>query len=192
MARMIRAGRELIERHANLDLVLIGDVIRLADTSIGAFYGRFQDKETFLAAVLDAAVTESKAQADNLVRQDAVWTEGTASDIVAAMVDFYVDGCRESQGTFKAVLQDFSMAERESSPLVILNRHMHALFVPALARKMPVQAGVDTELEIQIAMQMLLGTLSAMMLTDPGPMRLPDDAIKQLLTERMRRMLGLT
>ncbi|MEN5067849.1 TetR/AcrR family transcriptional regulator [Achromobacter aegrifaciens] len=189
---MIRAGRELIERHANLDLVLIGDVIRLADTSIGAFYGRFQDKETFLAAVLDAAVTESKAQADNLVRQDAVWTEGTASDIVAAMVDFYVDGCRESLGTFKAVLQDFSMAERESSPLVILNRHMHALFVPALARKMPVQAGVDTELEIQIAMQMLLGTLSAMMLTDPGPMRLPDDAIKQLLTERMRRMLRLT
>ncbi|MDQ1764018.1 TetR/AcrR family transcriptional regulator [Achromobacter aegrifaciens] len=189
---MIRAGRELIEQHANLDLVLINDVIRLAGTSIGAFYGRFHDKETFLAAVLDAAVAESKAQADELVRQNAVWAEGSAADIVAAMVDYYVDGCRRNPGTFKAVLQDFSMAERESSPLVILSLHTRTLFVPALARKMPVQAGEDVELDILIAMQMLLGALSVMMLTDPGPMHLADDAIKQQLTERMLRMLRLT
>ncbi|CUJ68706.1 TetR/AcrR family transcriptional regulator [Achromobacter aegrifaciens] len=192
LAKMIRAGRELIEQHANLDLVLINDVIRLAGTSIGAFYGRFQDKETFLAAVLDAIVTENRAQADKLVCQNAVWTEGSASDIVAAIVDFYVDGCRQNQGTFKAVLQDFSMAERESSPLTILNGHMRTLLGPILARKMQAQAGVDIESEIQIAMQMLVGTLSTMMLTDPGPMHLADDAVKQQLTERMVRMLRLT
>lgn len=192
LAKMIRAGRELIERHANLDLVLINDVIRLAGTSIGAFYGRFQDKETFLAAVLDAAVAETQAEADNLVWQDAVWTEGTASDMVAALVDYYVRGCRQNRGIFQALLKVFSMDRRESSPLVALNRHMSALFIPALARKMPVRPSEDVELDIQIAMQMLSGTLSVMMLTDPGPLHLADDAIKQQLTERMRRILRLT
>ncbi|WP_254241725.1 TetR/AcrR family transcriptional regulator [Achromobacter pestifer] len=191
LAKMIRAGRELIEQHANLDLVLIGDVIRLAGTSIGAFYGRFQDKEAFLAAVLEAAVAESQAEADNLVWQNVVWTEGTASEIIAAMVDYYVDSCRQNQGTFRAVIKDFSLDNRESSLLFALNRHLHALFVPALLRKIQARAGEDIEAEIQIAMQMLLGTLSSMMLTAPGPMHLADDAIKPQLTERMRRLLRL-
>jgi hypothetical protein len=57
---------------------------------------------------------------------------------------------------------------------------------------MQAEAGVDIESEIQIAMQMLVGTLSTMMLTDPAPMHLADDAVKQQLTERMVRMLRLT
>ena len=191
LAKMIQAGRELIERHANLDLVLIGDVIRLAGTSIGAFYGRFQDKETFLAAVLEAAVTEAQAQADNLVWQDAVWTEGTASDIAAAIVVFYVDACRQNQGMYRAVLRDFAVDAPESHPLRVLNSHIHTVFVPALARKMPAKAGEDVESEIRNAMQMLIGTVSLMMLADPGPLRLEEDAVKPKLTEMMRRLLRL-
>ena len=191
LAKMIQAGRELIERHANLDLVLIGDVIRLAGTSIGAFYGRFQDKESFLAAVMDAAVTEAQAQADNLVWQDAVWTEGTASDIAAAFVVFYVDACRQNQGMYKAVLRDFPVSAPASHPLRVLNSHIHAVFVPALARKMKAKAGEDVESEIRNAMQMLIGTVSLMMLADPGPLRLEEDAVKPKLTEMMRRLLRL-
>ncbi len=191
LAKMIRAGRELIEQHANLDLVLIGDVIRIAGTSIGAFYGRFQDKEAFLAAVLDAAVAEAQAQADNLMWQDAVWTEGSASEIVAAMVNFYIDACRQNQGMFRAVLRDFSPDAPKSHPLHVMSHHLHAVFVPALARKMQAQPGEDLELEIRIVMQMLIGTFSLMMLADPGPLRLEDEAVKPKLAEMMRRQLRL-
>ncbi|MGS1109359.1 TetR/AcrR family transcriptional regulator [Achromobacter anxifer] len=192
LAKMIRAGRELIEQHADLDLVLIGDVIRLAGTSIGAFYGRFQDKEAFIAAVLEAAIAESQAEADNLVWQDAVWTRGTASDIAAAIVDYYVDTCRQNKGMFRAVLRDFSMEAPESSPLYIMSHHLWTLFMPALARKMQVQPGEDIESEIRIAMHMLQGTLTLIMLTGQGPLPLAEDAIKPQLTERMRRLLRLT
>jgi len=191
LAKMIQAGRELIELHANLDLVLIGDVIRLAGTSIGAFYGRFQDKETFVAAVLDAAVTEAQARADNLVWQDAVWTEGTASDIAGAIVVFYVDACRQNQGMYRAVLRDYSIDAPESHPLRVLNNHIHTVFVPALERKMRAKPGEDVESDIRNAMQMLIGTISLMMLVNPGPLRLEDDAIKPQLTEMMRRLLRL-
>ena len=151
-----------------------------------------QEKEDRTKPRISVVVpAETQAEADNLVWQDAVWTEGTASDMVAALVDYYVRGCRQNRGIFQALLKVFSMDRRESSPLVALNRHMSALFIPALARKMPVRPGEDVELDIQIAMQMLSGTLSVMMLTDPGPLHLADDAIKQQLTERMRRILRL-
>ncbi|WP_454695889.1 hypothetical protein [Achromobacter aegrifaciens] len=65
------------------------------------------------------------------------------------------------------------------------------MFVPALARKMQAKAGEDVESEIRNAMQMLIGTVSVMMLANPGPLRLEDDAIKPKLAEMMRRLLRL-
>ena len=192
LAKMIRAGRELIEQHANLDLVLIGDVIRIAGTSIGAFYGRFQDKDAFITAVLEAAVLETQAEADNLIWQDAVWTRGNSSDIVAAIIDYYVDACLQNRGMFKAVLRACAAGAPESNPMRALNHHLQALFVPALARTMPARADHDAELEIRIALQMVTGTLSIALLSDPGPLSFESDALKPQLTEMLRRLLRLT
>lgn len=191
LAKMIQAGRQLIEQHANLDLVLIGDVIRIAGTSIGAFYGRFQDKDAFIAAVLEAVTSETEAEADNLIWQDSVWTTGTASEIVAAIVDYYVDGFRQNRGMLKAVIRTCSAGSPEPGPMRAMNHHLQALFVPALARKMQFQAGEDAESEIRITLQMVTATLSIAMLTDSGILQFESDTLKSELTERMRRLLRL-
>ncbi|MBO1012835.1 hypothetical protein IPU70_04675 [Achromobacter sp. SD115] len=69
--------------------------------------------------------------------------------------------------------------------------HIHTVFVPALARKIQAKPGEDVESEIRDAMQMLIGTVSLMMLADPGPLRLEEEAVKPKLTEMMRRLLRL-
>jgi AcrR family transcriptional regulator len=192
LAKMITAGRGLIEQYANFDLVLISDVIRTAGTSTGAFYGRFKDKDAFIASVLDAAFAEMQAEADNSIREDDVWTRGTASEIAARFVGYYVDMCRRNQGMYKAVLRHFAARDPDSNPMRWLDRHIQSLVAPTLAQKMQGRSKAGTESEVRIAMQMVVGTLTLTLLTDPGPLRFDGDLLETQLTAMMQRFLLLS
>ncbi|MGY2488936.1 TetR/AcrR family transcriptional regulator [Cupriavidus sp. CP313] len=191
LAKMILAGRELIEQHANFDLVLISDVIRTAGTSTGAFYGRFKDKDAFIASVLDAVFAEMRAEADKVIRNDEAWMQGTASELAARIVRYYVDMCRRNQGMFKAVLRHFAALDPDSNPMRWLDRHIQSLVAPVLAHKMQAQTQDGSESEVRIAMQMVVGTLTLTLLTDPGPLRFDGDLLETKLTAMMQRFLLL-
>ncbi|AQV98399.1 TetR family transcriptional regulator [Cupriavidus necator] len=191
LAKMIQAGRDLIEQHANFDLVLIGDVIRTAGTSTGAFYGRFKDKDGFIASVLDAAFAEMRAEADKAIRDDEAWAQGTASELAARIVSYYVDMSRQNQGMFKAVLRHFAARDPDANPMRWLDRHVQSLVVPVLAHKMQPQTLGDSESEVRIAMQMVVGTITLTLLTDPGPLRFDGDLIETKLTAMLQRFLRL-
>ncbi|AEI81933.1 transcriptional regulator TetR family (plasmid) [Cupriavidus necator N-1] len=193
LAKMILAGRDLIEQHGNFDLVLISDVIRIAGTSIGAFYGRFKDKDAFIASVLDAAFAEMRAGANIGLPNDAASVEqGTASEFAARIVRYYVDMCRRNHGMFKAVLRHFAARNPDLNPMRCLDRHIQSLVAPALAKKMQAQAKAGSESEVRIGMQMVVGTLYLSLLIDPGPLRVDGDLIETKLTAMMHRFLLLT
>lgn len=191
LAKMILAGRGLIQQHANFDLVLISDVIRTAGTSTGAFYGRFKDKDAFIDSVLEAAFVEMEAEADKTIRDDEAWAQGTATEFAALIVRYYVDMCRRNQGMFKAVLRHFGALEPEANPMRRLNRNIQSVVAPTLAQKMKAQGLKASETEVRIAMQMVVGTLTLTLLTDPGPLRFDGDLIEAKLTEMMQRFLLL-
>ncbi|AEI82289.1 transcriptional regulator TetR family (plasmid) [Cupriavidus necator N-1] len=191
LAKMILAGRSLIEQHRNFDLVLINDVIRTADTSTGAFYGRFKDKDAFISSVLDAAFAEMKAEADRAFRDDEAWAQGTAAELAARIVQYYVDMCRRNQGMFKAVLRHFAALDPDANPMRWLSRHIQSMVAPMLAQKMQAQAGDGAESEVRIVLQMVVGTLTLTLLTDPGPMRFEGDQLETKLTAMMQRFLLL-
>jgi AcrR family transcriptional regulator len=137
LAKMLRAGRDLIGQHGSFDLVLISDVIRTAGTSTGAFYCRFKDKDAFLASVLEAAFTEIRADAETRFRDDPSWQAGTAAAFMAHIVRQYVVICRRNEGMFKAVLRHFASRAPDTGPLYWLDSHVQSLIAPALAQKMP-------------------------------------------------------
>lgn len=192
LAKMLDAGRSLIEQHANFDLVLVSDVIRTAGTSNGAFYGRFKDKDAFIASVLDAAFADIQADADKVMRGDPAWSQGTAPEFAARIVRYYIDMCRRNQGLFKAVLRHFAALDPDSNPMRGLDRHIQSVVLPVLAQKMPDQPLNVSEAEGRIAMQMLVGTVTLVLLTDPGPMRFEGDLIETKLTAMMLRFLRLS
>ncbi len=191
LAKMILAGRDLIEQHGNFDLVLISDVIRAAGTSTGAFYGRFKDKDAFIDSVLEAAFAEMQAEAENAIREDDVWAKGSASAIAVCIVRYYVEMCRVHQGMFKAVLRHFAARDPDANPMRGLDRHIQSLVAPALAQKMQAPCKSSAEAEVRIAMQMVVGTLTLTLLTDPGPLRFDGDLIETKLTAMMQRFLML-
>ncbi|WP_454738760.1 TetR/AcrR family transcriptional regulator [Cupriavidus necator] len=191
LAKMILAGRDLIQQHANFDLVLISDVIRTAGTSTGAFYGRFKDKDAFIASVLEAAFVEMEAEADKTIRDDEAWAQGTASEFAALIVRYYVNMCRRNQGMFKAVLRHFGALDPDANPMRRLNRNIQSVVAPALALKMKAEGQDGSESEVRIVMQMVVGTLTLTLLTDPGPLRFDGDLIETKLTAMMKRFLLL-
>ncbi|OYD60227.1 UNVERIFIED_ORG: TetR family transcriptional regulator [Burkholderia sp. CF145] len=192
LAKMLRAGRELIELHGDFDSVVIADVIRSAGTSTGAFYGRFTDKEAFVAAVMDAAFAELRADADRNVDQNTVWKSGNAPAIAKGIVCHYTDMCWRNRGLFKAVLRYIAPRAPDSHPMRLLDRHIKERVVPILAPLLPGRSGKAATQEVRSAIQMISSTLAMAVLTDPGPMRFEDGTLESQLLLMMQRYLGLS
>lgn len=191
LAKMLDAGRQLIELHGDFDSVVIADVIRTAGASTGAFYGRFKDKEAFTASVMDAAFAELLADVDRSVDQNAVWTSGDAAAIAGGIVHYYADVCRRNRGLFKAVLRYIAPLTPESHPMRLLDHHIKERVVPILAPLLPGRSSETAAHEVHAAIQMISSTLGIAVLTNPGPMHLEDGTLEcqlRLMTQRYLRL----
>lgn len=193
-ARMIAAGQALIEEHGSFEQVVLSEVIRRARTSTGAFYGRFQNRQAFLDAVMDVTFTRLHSEADARLQDERlIWEHGRPDEVAARIVRHFVLMCRTNLGMFKACLRHFAAGDPDANPMRALNRHQLNLFVPMLAARIHQREPDATGLEddIRVAMQMMVGTLVFTMLTDPGPLHLKDDAIEARLLDLMKRFLAL-
>ncbi|ARU03356.1 hypothetical protein CCO03_00425 [Comamonas serinivorans] len=192
-SRMVQAGHALIERHGSFEQVVVSEVIRLAKTSTGAFYGRFKDKDAFIEAVLAVAYSQLRERASAAAEPLAPGTPLTALEVAEHIVRYYVRLCRANLGLFQASLRHFASLNPDTNPMRGLNRHSYALFVPALAARLcaPGQDPAPVEREIEIALQMMVGTLVFTMLTNPGPLALDSAEMDSKLLMLMRRVLDL-
>lgn len=82
------AERILVER--GLDAVTIPEVVRVAGSSVGAFYARFPDKRALLETLHERACEETLARADALLGAD-VWAERSLREILRAGVVLAVE-----------------------------------------------------------------------------------------------------
>src|SRR5436305_101695 len=102
---MLAAGRGLINASGSLTGFSLAELTQAASTSVGAFYTRFRDKETFCALVLEDMLTELRAGLDAQMAQDPVWHDGPADAICARIIAFYVATFRSYAGVFAAYLR---------------------------------------------------------------------------------------
>lgn len=191
LAKMVAACRTLAEERGNLDDIALSDVVAAAKTSIGAFYGRFKDKEAFLAYVLDVALSEAEQATQQSIAEDPVWETGPATAIVERIVRIYLTQFRENRGMFRASLRHYAARDPEVNPMRTANRHVIAMVVPWLAGQLGERTKAAADFEARAAIQFLVGTLSNLLLNDPGPLRLDDDAIEPHLNRMMNRYLGV-
>lgn len=191
LAKMLRAGWDLIEQHGDFDGVVISEVIRAAGTSTGAFYGRFKDKDAFIDSVLDAVLVQIRASADKWIETDLNQTS-TPAEIAGSIVRFYVDMCRRNRGIFKALLRHFALRDPDANPMRSLDRYIRELAVPRLCASLETQSRKAAKSEIEAALQMVVGTLGITLLTDPGPMRFEGKLLEANLQVMMIRYLQLS
>ena len=105
--RILDAAESLVAEKGFEDAT-VAEVARRAESSVGAFYARFHDKNGLLYALYDRYLEQAMATAD--VALDAARWEGTPiPDLLRAVVRFLVEVYRERAGLIRAfVLRNYS------------------------------------------------------------------------------------
>ena len=99
--RLIEAARALIEEKG-FDDVPVAEIARRANSSVGAFYARFRDKDAILHAIHERFCAEAYATADDAL--DPVrWRGASIPEIARAVVAFLVGTIRERQGLMRSL-----------------------------------------------------------------------------------------
>ncbi|RFU46995.1 TetR/AcrR family transcriptional regulator [Paraburkholderia sp. DHOC27] len=195
LARMLLAGRELIEACGNLDELSINDIVERADTSIGAFYRRFENKDAFFEVVQERVMAEGIAYARDLVERDPVWRSNHAGALADSVVAFYVQAFRRNRGLYHASLLRSSQLKPSWDAAREANREVLTLFVPILVKALQDAAGAqartadELEFDVRASVQMINGMLVNIILNDPGPLSLSNRRLRPWLQTQFRRCL---
>lgn len=200
LVRMLQAGRELIEASGNLDDLSINDIVERAGTSIGAFYRRFDNKDSFFDVLQDAAMAEGLEHVRETVERDPAWRSNDAATLADAIISFYVMTFRRNRGLYHASLLRASQRKASWDAVKSTNHEVLALIVPRLVGALAQARGVKTdesttrslEFEVRATLQMILGMLVNSVLNDPGPLSLSSRQLRPWLQIRLRRCLGLS
>jgi AcrR family transcriptional regulator len=79
----------------------IAEIVRRAESSVGAFYTRFRDKEGLLYALYERYLEQAVATADDAL-DPARWRDTGTAELLAAVVRFLVSIYREQGGLIRA------------------------------------------------------------------------------------------
>ena len=108
MNRVLAAAAEILETKS-FDELSVGEVVRRAGTSVGAFYGRFGDKESLLQALDERFFMEFERGIDALM-EPSRWRGKPLAFIVRDLTRFLV----ETYGRERGVLRSLNLKARLS------------------------------------------------------------------------------
>ncbi|MGE8368667.1 TetR/AcrR family transcriptional regulator [Cupriavidus sp.] len=179
---MLAAGRTLINEAGSLTGFSLADLVRAASTSVGAFYARFPDKETFCALVLEDTLAELRAELDYSLATDPTWNAGPAAAICGRIVGFYVGLFRRHRGLFAAYMRHSPAQNPLWQPIREANRRILDAMVPRLASHVAAGRFTGPDNETRIAVQLVISALTSIVLHAPSGMALDDPRLEQRLT----------
>jgi AcrR family transcriptional regulator len=101
MNQILDAAAAILESKA-FDELTVAEVVQQAGTSVGAFYGRFKDKEALLLA-LDERFFEEFERALNVIVFQPGWIKQPIQVIIRVLVEFMVAEYSKRQGLMRSL-----------------------------------------------------------------------------------------
>jgi AcrR family transcriptional regulator len=191
LERLLDAAEELITEHGTGALT-VGDVVRRAESSVGAFYARFADKDALLATLHQRSCDEALATADLAFDPDR-WSSANLATAMSEVILFTLSLCRARRGLLLAFIAmaaaDVAYAERRAKLETEIADRLHAFLV---ARKGEV-THPDLRVAATVMIRMILSTLEYGALVfrgATGEHALTDDRMAAELCRAMLCYLG--
>jgi AcrR family transcriptional regulator len=185
---LVESGFALLKERA-FDALSIEEICAAAGATQGAFYGRFEDKQSFFAALQRVTCLRSEAALARFEAR-ARAEEPDLPRLCALAVELTVERYRSNIGIFRAALQH--AGEGAWVPFRELGNSYRRVLTELLSPHLPHVAPADRPLRIQFAYQVLVGTLVHATLNDPGPVHLHDQALVTELTDMLVGYLSRT
>lgn len=186
---LLESGRRLL-RTRPLESMSIQDLCAQADVTTGAFYGRFQGKEAFFAALQKLAVQDIRqASQRRLAELDAgEWTLGATVALLVRNTRLWV---LRHEGVLRATLLQPKGAAAGWAPFKRMTHEFVEGLVPRIERLLPPAADVEAgRLRIRFGFQMMIGTIVNAAINNPGPLSLSDRRMDAELAQALCAYLG--
>ncbi|MEM6339932.1 MAG: TetR/AcrR family transcriptional regulator [Pseudomonadota bacterium] len=162
--RLLKAGLMLIEQNG-YDRVRISDVAQEAGCSVGTFYERFGDKETFFNFLLATRVEEGVAGIEDLLAMER-W-EGIPTDLaLSKIVDRMTQWFNLRKGIYCAALNQRSQGEINYRPFGQVSKAASAALARFLRARGDEFSLLDPDAAAAFAVQMINGALVLSALTE--------------------------
>ncbi|HEX7669666.1 MAG TPA: helix-turn-helix domain-containing protein [Polyangiaceae bacterium] len=191
LERVLDAAEEVIAERG-VTALTVAEVVRRAGSSVGAFYARFQDKDSLLATLHERSCSEALATAE-LALHPARWGSKDLRVIVSEVVRFTVSLCEERRGLLLAFIAlaaaDPAYAERRAN----LESQIAALLYEFLRAREREVSHPDLRTAAHVAIRMMLATAEYGALIrrqSPGEPELSDDRIATELARAVLSYLG--
>jgi AcrR family transcriptional regulator len=180
--RLLSAGMRLVASH-EFDSMLVADIVRAADCSVGAFYLRFRDKDAFFRALVAHYVAESRATGE------ALFATHPDDRLINALVLATGERFRRFGGLLRSAIR-----KRMEDPSIWdpIRRNAHFIAsccVDWLAARYGRPLSGDEEMRVRFAFQVLYGTLNNALVNEPGPLEIEDPAFLIQLERAFRLVL---
>lgn len=184
VGRLITAGRRLLDDR-RLESLSVEDVCAASDCTVGAFYSRFVNKDAFFKAV-QYVVCQERDRAVRSIEQRSGNENWSLERLCCGLVTDLVDWYQSNHGVLRASLQQVDQAGSGWSPLREVGTRHKAIWVALLrSRLSPFVADVAIDQRVLFVNQIVNGTLVHIVLNDPGPVRLFDPNIAEMLSSVM-------
>ena len=186
---LIRAGRDALESKG-LESMTIARLAEAAGASVGAFYGRFENRRAYFSAIQETVVAEVETNVRRAI--DALDRNNVnAAEFLSAIAPIWVTIFRDNRGLYLAAFKDSTSQPGAWTPFKRLGWNMAALIVERLLPRLAELGKTDTEREIRIAMQFVNGLLVNATINDPGPIRLDDPEMEGNIARFLCSFFGL-
>lgn len=184
-AALIEAGCQLLHDRSLEDLS-IEAVCASAQTTVGAFYGRFENKEHFFLTLQRVQTMRTEQSIREFVARHP--PGGSSIDAICLdIVNEAVGNFRSNLGVMRASLQH----SKEGMWEVIKKSgdRYRAMLVELLSPYLLSVPPAERRLRILFAYQALAGVLVQAVLNNPGPLTLEDDRIRDELFRLVKSYL---
>jgi AcrR family transcriptional regulator len=185
---LLEIGRRLIEQRG-VDDCSMNDVAAAAGSSVGALYFRFGSKERFVSEVMRRQVAATREQiAVSLVEIEA--SAKSPSEVIETATKWLVLEFGKNRGLLRAQIRRALDRPKEWQPFQQIGRELVDGAIGIVERLPDTRLDNDWQRGVRIAVQMILGTLTNMVINQPGPLELMDNATSKELSRAAIRYLG--
>ena len=183
---LVEAGRKLLHDYA-LEDISVEMLCQSAGTTVGAFYGRFENKHAFFVTMQRLHLIRSGELADGFGQRHKAG-DSTVDELCEDIVNLTVQSFRTNEGVLRASLQH--PREGMWKPFRQLGDRYRVALAAKLAPHLTHLPVAQRKLRVLFAYQALTGTMVHAVLNNPGPLELQDDALIAELTRLFKAYLA--
>ncbi len=183
---LLKAGETLL-MDRSFEALSVEDVCVAAGTTVGGFYGRFENKQAFFVSMQRYSCLRGETMLKAFVAKKTA-ENASLGEICRELVAMQVKSYRANLGVMRASLQ-----HQESGMWDVfraLGDKQRAVLTRQISPHLVQLPQEQRALRIQFAHQVMIGMLVHATLNNPGPVHLQDESLIQELTTMLTAYLS--